>query len=126
MPSQTVSLIGELTCSKSDPDYRLNLLIGYSGTEVLVDKSNEVGELNINNAIGESAEFKSFLSTNQHTLSKVEVIIRSGEFARLSDAPLLETLNSVFILIPKLFPEVTVGDVESVISNYLDFKTKGD
>lgn len=119
LPANTVTLIDQLVNEDLTFPRRLNLLIGYSGTQSLLQMARALSGLDLGGAaISESRRFDELLRNSERCLSKIDLVLRTGEFFRLSDAPLLETLNSCFVLIPKLFPEIEEWDVRSIIERY--------
>jgi undecaprenyl diphosphate synthase len=105
----------------------LNLLIGYSGSASLSSRATcrLLKDTDLTkHCIGESPEFSRALRRSDAHIGHVDLVIRTGEFFRLSDAPILETANSVAVLLPKLFPETSANDFRSVIERYLDWRSR--
>lgn len=98
-------LINAINCQNSiDQTSRtLNILVGY-----------EV-EKDINTALKNSSEFS---IKNLEVKSKIDLIIRTGGYKRLSGFLPLNCLYSDFEFTPKLFPEVTTEDIFTSITNY--------
>jgi len=91
----------------------------------LISNAMNISYLNLNDEIiNESNAYNTFLKNGNTTLSKIELVIRTGELFRLSDAPLLETLNSVYILIPQLLPEINENTIITEIYKYIKWRNK--
>jgi len=124
VPKETGLLINKLeSLNYNQKSKQFNLLISYSGTKNLCENLHIIKKISTPNiAIGESEEFNENLKNEKMTTTKIELVIRSGQYFRLSDAPILETINSNFILINKFLPELKVEDFEREITDYLKWK----
>ena len=121
---ETLVLINEISqLNNNSFDRTLNLLIAYSGSYNLYNNCSILEKIkDKSTAISESKEYNDLIKAEPSTLSKIEVVIRSSDYFRLSDAPILETVNSIFIVVNKLLPEITKNDIIVEIEKYIDWK----
>lgn len=124
LPKETLVLINAISQFNNNSfDRTLNLLIAYSGSYNLYSNCSILEKIkDKSTAISESKEYNNLIKAEPSTLSKIEVVIRSGDYFRLSDAPILETVNSIFIVLNKLLPEITKNDIIIEIEKYIKWK----
>jgi len=116
-PKNTLDKIRRFNQKSITSKKKLIIYLNYSGQIDIIKAAINYNDRNI-----DFVKFKKLLTTN--ISSEPDILIRTGGFSRISDFFLFDLAFTELFFIKKLWPEITIGDLNKIISKYMNIERK--
>lgn len=116
-PKKTLDKIRRFNQKSITSKKKLIIYLNYSGQIDIIKAAINYNYKNI-----DLVKFKKLLTTN--ISSEPDILIRTGGFSRISDFFLFDLAFTELFFIKKLWPEITIGDLNKIISKYIKIERK--
>ena len=116
-PKKTLDKIRRFNQKSITSKKKLIIYLNYSGQIDIIKAAINYNYKNI-----DLVKFKKLLSTNSS--SEPDILIRTGGFSRISDFFLFDLAFTELFFIKKLWPEISIGDLNKIISKYMKIERK--
>lgn len=114
---EIVNKLKAIEKKNSHSKFTLLIFINYSGQSDIVNSINISKVKNIT-----KSNFLKLLSTKE--IPEPEILFRSGGFKRLSDFMLYQLSFTELYFSKKLWPDISIKDIDNFLSNYLKIERK--
>ena len=116
-PKNTIDKIRRFDQNSITSKKKLVIYLNYSGQIDIIKAAINYNYKNI-----DFVEFKKLLTTN--IAPEPDILIRTGGFSRISDFFLFDLAFTELFFIKKLWPEISIGDLNKIISKYIKIERK--
>ena len=116
-PKKTLDKLRRFKKKSITSKKKLIIYLNYSGQIDIIKAAINYNYKNI-----DLVKFKKLLTTN--ISSEPDILIRTGGFSRISDFFLFDLAFTELFFIKKLWPEITIGDLNKIISKYMKIERK--
>ena len=116
-PKNTIDKIRRFDQNSITSKKKLVIYLNYSGQIDIIKAAINYNYKNI-----DFVKFKKLLTTN--ISSEPDILIRTGGFSRISDFFLFDLAFTELFFIKKLWPEISIGDLNKIISKYMKIERK--
>ena len=116
-PKNTIDKIRRFDQNSITSKKKLVIYLNYSGQIDIIKSAINYNYKNI-----DFVKFKKLLTTN--IAPEPDILIRTGGFSRISDFFLFDLAFTELFFIKKLWPEISIGDLNKIISKYIKIERK--
>ena len=116
-PKNTIDKIRRFDQNSITSKKKLVIYLNYSGQIDIIKAAINYNYKNI-----DFVKFKKLLTTN--IAPEPDILIRTGGFSRISDFFLFDLAFTELFFIKKLWPEISIGDLNKIISKYIKIERK--
>ncbi|MDD3178316.1 MAG: polyprenyl diphosphate synthase [Candidatus ainarchaeum sp.] len=118
IPKKLEKKLKEIENKKKNARLTVYLCIGYGGRQEIIDAVNKIISKNIKKVTLEN--FTKYLYDKNFI--DPEIIVRTGNYKRLSGFLTYECIYSELVFLKKLWPEINNKDIDKIIKNFKNIK----